>query len=111
MQKCPSKTSTNATSTERKPFKEQPTAELKIPRLIVEVWAQRVDDNVPCILTYPLGNTDNCNRLQYDELLRAARTNAGLLQSLDGVSSGSVVLLYFQGALDNILWFWSTVYV
>ena len=60
------------------------------------------------ITTYP----PNCFpphgiRTTYHELLQKAKAKAQLVDSIHGLSSGSVVLLHFDEHSDNIEWFWA----
>ncbi len=62
------------------------------------------------ITTYP----PNCNsshgiRTTYRELLHKVRAKAQSINTIDGLSSGSVVLLHFDEHGDNIEWFWAVV--
>lgn len=63
------------------------------------------------ITTYP----PNCYpslgiRMTYRELLHRANAKAQLINNIDGLSSGSVVLLHFDEHGDNIEWFWAVVF-
>ena len=60
------------------------------------------------ITTYP----PNCSpphgiRTTYRELLQRVKAKARLVDSIHGLSSGSVVLLHFDEHSDNIEWFWA----
>ena len=62
------------------------------------------------ITTYP----SNCHsshgiRITYRELLHRANAKAQSINNIDGLSSGSVILLHFDEHGDNIEWFWAVV--
>ena len=62
------------------------------------------------IIAYPLGNTDEGRKVNYSELRAKARSNALLLGTTHGFQKGRMVLLHFKDHLDNIVWFWSSLY-
>lgn len=60
------------------------------------------------IITYrPNCSSPHGIRTTYCELLQRASAKAQLLNSIEGLSSGSVVLLHFDEHSDNIEWFWA----
>ena len=75
--------------------------------LLARAASDRLDRG---IMAYPLGNTTAYQKLKYTELHRLAQRNSNILNNIQGLTKGSVILLHFYNHLDNIVWFWSILY-
>ncbi|KAE8391693.1 putative non-ribosomal peptide synthase-like protein [Aspergillus alliaceus] len=58
---------------------------------------------------YPRGSTEP-QWLTYRSLRELARANSSRLRTIPSFKDGVVILLHFADHLDNIIWFWSTLY-
>lgn len=62
------------------------------------------------IISYPANDTRSPRRLPYADLQELFRRKALQICALPGYQLGAVILLHFDDHLDNIVWFWATLF-
>ncbi|KAI2836581.1 hypothetical protein CBS11350_9246 [Aspergillus niger] len=80
---------------------------------ITDILRKAADHQEPrgvCAYSTGIAGIGSATRLSYTELDSLATSNAILLGRLQCDTESPVILLHFEDHLDNIIWFWSTLY-